>query len=201
MPKTTEGKVLLRMYQLHQQGLKLQEIEDRLAEDFEESLVPDVSTISRRVRQYAILPPEELQENIAFSWSRMSAIPWEQSRLVLAMWADYETRRLNLLNGPFTGRLAKWTWRVLQAFGITWAKYIDAGYLIESSGEEGYLSTKLPDKNPGQEPLEDDIIGDVWQVTLEYTWREIASVVLNETFNTRDLDFGLPSHLGGVRTG
>ena len=53
-----------------------------------------------------------------FSWSQMDSVPWEHSRAVLDIWAYYETYG-NQAYGPFTRRLAKWSWRVMQAFEMT----------------------------------------------------------------------------------
>ena len=182
MPKKTNRKVVLRIFHLQQQDLKLQEIEDRLAGEFEESLVPDLSTISRHVRRHKEEVPEELKQDVPFTWATMSEVPWEHSRVVLNIWAYYMSLKMDQSYGPFTRRLAKWSWRVVRA-----VREQKRGAVTQEEGAQQDISSDLPLDAVIKEPTE----GDVMFVALEYTWREIASVVLGEPFDTRDLDMWL----------
>ena len=125
MPKKSDRRVVLKIYQLRQQSLTLNQIVEQLENQFDESMVPDTSTVSRQIKRFEVVPPKELAEDIPFSWGTMTEVPWEYSRVVLDMWALYEasdrfykSQGMEMVYGPFTQRLAKWSWRVLRAFGM-----------------------------------------------------------------------------------
>ena len=77
MPKKTDRGVVLRIYQLRQRGLTLNQIVEQLGNEFDESMVPDTSTVSRQAKRFETVPPEELAEDMPFSWSTMAMVPWE----------------------------------------------------------------------------------------------------------------------------
>jgi hypothetical protein len=164
---------------------------DRLSKEFEQ--IPDISTISRHVKRFREEFPDELNEDAPFSWSTMSEVQWNDSRLVLGLWADYQTQQMDRLFGPFSRRLAKWSWRVLKAFGLSYTGYRDVGYgSREGKGNQQDANVEFNDPGSIEEgPPDASMIDDVWFVALEYTWREIASIVLHEAFDTRDLDMWL----------
>ncbi|MCH7620714.1 MAG: hypothetical protein IH870_02335 [Chloroflexi bacterium] len=162
-------------------------VDERLQEDFDDKLIPDISTISRIIKR---MPLDELKEDVPFSWGAMEEIPWEDSRLVLGMWADYQSQQMDRLYGPFTRRLAKWCWRVLKAFGVSYSGY-RVGLDVFSNDSDENRPVDKPSVSAFIEPFGDDVIDDIWFVSLEFSWREIASTVMDEPFDTRDLDLWL----------
>ena len=179
MPKVTVRSVKLRIHQLSKLNWTLNRISDRLHEDFEHDLVPDVSTISRIIKR---LPPDELKEDVPFSWATMSEVPWEHSRIVLNIWAYYLSLKMGQNYGPFTRRLAKWSWRVVRAV----REQRRGGVAQEEGVQQDIISALLLD-GVINEPTREDVLF----VALEYTWREIASTVMDEPFDTHDLDMWL----------
>jgi len=166
MAKRADDAVIMRAYILRRLGLTLREIMEHLSEEFdEESIIPDQSTIHRRLKKIEESPPETLAEDVPFHWATMTTVPWEYSRLILDIQAQYETTAEGIF-GPFTVRLAKWCYRVTLA--------MDNEYRLK------------------QTYIEDDIelptYSDAMMVAMEYSWREMASVILNDYFKTEDLD-------------
>ena len=181
MARRAELKVRLKAYTLRTQGLTVDEIVGTLREEFGVQAVPDRSNVARWLKKWRESPPEELEEDEAFAWSTMSELPWEHSRGVLDAWHFHQESRRDEKVGPFTRRLAKWTWRVLNAMGL--------------ADEANSAAPRIPGttrkrRDPGRRltwPTDQDVAG----VVQEYSWRETASVILGEEFQTRDLDMWL----------
>ena len=189
MPKKTPSDVLIQIYQLRQDGLTISKIEDRLQELFDEDVIPDQSTISRQIKKFGLLPPEVLSEDVPFVWSAMGDLPWESSRALLEVWGFYHIRSTPQgLFGPFSRRLAKWTWRVLQAVGSD---------VFPDSNSWGYETTDLGFPVPVNRAfpihsVDEHLNGyDLLWIAKDYSWREKASILSIETFDTRDLDLKL----------
>ena len=178
MPKKTSREIVLRIYQLRQTGLSVGVIVDKLAEEFVDS-VPSEATVSRHCRAFTKFPPEELAEDVPFSWGTMTDVPWNESPRILRMWARYLGTPSPEQFGQFTRRLAKWVWRVSTAVGFDMEKVTDS-----STGFEEVLPVDLV---YAYAPTFKDVI----QIASEYSWREIAHVVLEEPFVTQDLDLML----------
>lgn len=168
MPKKTDPAILLRIYKLDRLGQGRSQIIEQLAIEFGEDLVPDESTITRRLARFRLKPPAELAEDETFAWSTMTE-PWEQSRIILDAWDFYQASHFPETLGPFTRRLAKWVWRVAHAM-----KAPGGNPALSDDGE-------MPDV------LIPDARDHVW-VALEYAWREVAAAVLGVPFDTGDLD-------------
>jgi len=142
--------------------MTLDDIMYHLLDDFDLSLIPDRSTVSRILRRS---PPEDIEEDEPFSWGGMTGLPWEQSRSILNIWNYYLETRLGETFGPLSRRLAKWSWRVQHAMDLPG----------DDAGDTHSQATE----------------GDVMYVSIEYSWRETASKALGEKFNTEDLDLWL----------
>lgn len=194
MPKKTDGKVLIRIFQLRQLGLTLAQMQDHLYKEFDDGLVPDESTISRILKR---LPPEAVREDVPFTWSTMTEVPWEQSRAVLDIWSYYESLialskepSQSLPFGPFTRRLAKWSWRILQTLDIADSRREGQAFVpLRDVGEDDWYP--FPFDGPPYRAIETPTGYDVICVALEYAWREVATTVLGEAFDTKDLDMWL----------
>lgn len=195
MPRKANPNVILRSYILRRQGSTLDEILDRLSEEFEEDQIPDRSTISRHLKQHQSIPPNELAEDAPFKWSQMNIAPWEGSQTVLGAYAHYVTNGLAGYFGPFTNRLAKWIWRISQALSINSnaSSYGSFAYSTYFDFEVSRFGTEL---NADQLnnlfelqsiPTKMDIIS----IALEYSWRETHSILFSSEFDTFDLDFWL----------
>ena len=193
MPKKIDRTLVIRSYQLRQAGLTLTRIMEKLSEEFDEDDVPNESTIARHLKKFADgIPPEELAEDALFQWGTMSGVPWEGSANLLQISVNYNRDRELDHWRPFTRRLAKWTWRVLQAFGGPIAD--DAEPEWGSNDVVDDVSRLLYDSlaaatEDGSVPYS----GDVLLVAQEYAWREIAQITLGEPLNTTDLDLWLGS--------
>ena len=198
MPKRLPEEIILRIYLLRRQGLTLDGIDEQLSQEFEEP--PSRSSVARIVRQQQELPPTQLAEDVPFSWSSMTEAPWEASRPVLDAWTLYEAQSESEHFGPFTRRLAKWTWRVLQALEGTAnrgdarhfavAGEFDAGWRLSDRDDDLPVLLSF-DEEPKKPVPSTPTAGDVIDVAREYAWREIASVVIEPRFDTTDLDMFL----------
>ena len=169
MPKITDERVIIRAYMLRQGGLTLDGIMDKLKEEFAADVMPNRSTISRRVQS----PPKGLTEDVPFEWGNLPrGVPYVQSRVSLDMLAYLDSLGYGFL---LTQRVAKWGFRVILA--------IEQGerrvFVPQEHGEDWYPVGRIIDS-----PTESDLIF----IALEYSWREAAAVVLKEPFHTRDLD-------------
>lgn len=184
MPKQSDPRVIIRAHLLRQQSLTLDQIMDDLDKTFEKDRVPDRSTIARHLRRSASSSVNELTEDEPLVWSIMTEVPWEDSRMVLDAWAHFQTSRFETSYGMFSRRLAKWVWRVAQALfpGNT-----ETATLFSPSQP---VTGTFDDVDEPQErpkvwtPTADDVL----MIAVEYSWRELASVVLDEPFDTVDLD-------------
>ena len=159
MPKKTKRKILVRAYMLR--DLTLNQIVDRLADEFPDEVLPDRSTIARNRKKFESSLPDELAEDTPFKWSEMKVVPWEHTRVILDIAAYYA--RAGSPYGPYTNRLAKWCWRVMNAF-----------------------NAKPSIEEPWRRSIVTEV--DVLFVAYEYCWREIATAVLKEPFETYELD-------------
>jgi len=182
---------------LRQQGLILDEIMGQLADEFTEEDIPDRSTISRHLKKFADdVPPEELREDAPFQWSTMSEVPWEWSRTILEAWWSYEMEGSNSLarkmkgsgSLPFTRRLAKWTWRVAQAFGPP--DYSDETFWKRREWHPSTAAVDYRNWNAAR-ARGDPTISDVFMVAQEYSYREIAAAIGLEAFDARSIDVWL----------
>jgi len=174
MPKKTDQNVIVRSYQLRQGGLTLDAIMARLGQEFAAEVIPNRSTISRRLKS----PPKELAEDVPFEWGKLPrGVPYSQGRLLLDILAYLETFGYGFL---FTQRVAKWAFRVIQAVKQEERRL----FVPRGDGEDWYARDVNPEGGVIDSPTESDLIF----VALEYSWRETADAVLNESFNTRDLD-------------
>ena len=171
MPRMVNKEAVLRAHLFRAQGLTLDEIMDKLATEFDEDQIPDRSTIARRLKKSEEgMPPEELREDVPFVWSAMSDVPWEGSRVILSLWNHHRSSGADEHSRPFTFRLAKWIWRVLQTFDLS--EWRGRGILGNGGIYEPYPQ-------------------DVLDLAGEYAWRESAKSVLGEPFETELLDLAL----------
>ena len=178
MPRKTVEKVLMRMYALHHAGRTLDEIVARLEQEFPDGLVPDRSTVFRRLKKIRDVTKEtEPIEDVPFTWSAMSEAPWEASRMVLDLWHYYVVTGKHQDFGPFTSRMAKWAWRVVHALGLatTW-----------DDRRHDLNLARLSEH--GRPELNFITASEIIDIVQEYSRREIAVFVLDEPFDTRDLD-------------
>ena len=188
MPKFADRKVLIRSYQLRLQGNTLDSILDRLHSEFSLERVPDRATIARNLKKFEVDRPEELKEDLPFDWTSMLDIAG--AREMLKVHAFYEAGGLSECVGPFTQRLAKWTWLVLNA---TDCQHDDLFSLICSSenhwremiSERGELDG-CPFLVHGR-PSETDIMS----IALEYSWREMESAMYETSTEIEDLNMWL----------
>ncbi len=155
-----------RAYELFKGSIGAGAISLVLDSEFKESVA--LRTVERWVHGFKMIPSEDASEDIPFAWSKMTGIPWQDSRTVLTVWAYYNSQGYDTTIGPFTRRQAKWCWRVVNAFG-------------ESTQE---VPTTL-------RTIESHDIEEVFRFGNEYVWREFASVLLDEPFDTSDLDMVL----------
>lgn len=188
MPYKKPERIWLHTYQFWKAGFTQREIEDRLFRLFDEKDIPDQSTISRHIKKFRDLPPEPLREDVPFVWSSMTEVPWDASRAILdAVQFHREARYEEELGRPFTRRLAKWVWRVLYAFGPHDAiNEASQGVSGLSRSVHPWLSLEFP---RGSRRTPDG--GDIMSIAQEYAWREVAHIVLGESFDTRVLDLKL----------
>ena len=193
MPKKIARTLVIRSYQLRQAGLTLTRIMEKLREEFDEDDVPNESTISRHLKKFADgIPPEELAEDVPFQWGTMSGVPWEGSANLLQISVGYNRNRELDHQRPFTRRLAKWTWRVIQAFGGPIADDEEPEWGQNDVMDDVFLflyDSLAAATKGGSVPYS----GDVLLVAQEYAWREIAQVTLGEPLDTTDLDLWLGS--------
>ena len=172
MPKKTNEKVVVRIYEMHALGDTLDEIVKQLEAEFPEELVPDKSTVFRRIKKvHNETTKEQLAEDKPFVWGQHCIGPWGSSNVVLATWGWYHSIDLDQKVGPFSRRLARWVWRVGEAVGADELNYLNHPNLEDPRGYVTRFSFFL--------------------IAREYAWRETAAMVLNEEFKTEDLDLWL----------
>lgn len=173
MVAKADRRVLVRAQLLRGQKLTVDQIVAKLNQQFGAEAVPDRSTIARWLKRFESAPPEELSQDVPFAWGSMSGVPWEGSRSILELWDYHVTESSDAEHfGPFTFRVAKWCWRILLA--------LDLGERREDFG--GFSDE---DKTFG--PTRQDIIA----LAREYSWRETASALFEEPFDTSLLDLML----------
>ena len=179
--KRAERKVKLKAWSLKTTTkLTVDGIVTELVNEFGQDAVPDRSNVARWLQRFKEkMPPEELSEDEPFVWSTMSEVPWENSRGILD--ARYAHLQRGDRVGPFTRRLAKWTWRVLNAIGL--------------ADEANSVAPRIPGtsrlrRDPDRRVTWPNAI-DVAGIAQEYALRETASLILGEEFQTQDLDLWL----------
>lgn len=188
MPKLADRTVLIRSYQLRRQGNTIDSILDRLHSEFSLARIPDRATIARNLKKFEADRPEELKEDLPFDWTKMGDVAG--AREMLNVHAFYETNGHSECYGPFTQRLAKWTWRVLNAvecqdedlFTPFWDPERHWQAMITQGGElDGceFLDHGRPSEN--------DIIG----IAMEYNWREMEAVMYETPTQNEDLNMWL----------
>ena len=195
MPKKTDDRVVRRIYLLSRQQppLTLDKILGRLEREFGATVVPDRSTISRHIKRFPDRPPEGFEEDMSFRWSGSAVIPSHQFRPVLNVWAFYLATELDRYFGPFTDRVAKWTSKILDALDLAYPQ--GAAPLFTDPIGTGASSRLRPGRDLERKPIGSSeslpIERDVLVMALEYAWREIGAVVLDQSFDPQDLDMWL----------
>ena len=169
---------------MDQSGLSVDDIIERLANEFDEVVVPDRSTVFRQLKRLrAQTNASEVGEDVPFSWSKMAEVPWEASGILLDVSAFYEALEMEENYGPFTRRLAKWVWRVIQ--GLNRGYDARLGVLFRNAYIWDIVERRMKRTFHGwSDPDEDDIL----TIASEYSWRELGAEVFSEPFDTRDLD-------------
>ena len=184
MPKLADRKVLIRRYELRRQGNTIDSIMDKLHSEFSLTKIPDRATIARNLKKFEADRPEELKEDLPFDWTRMGDVAG--ARKMLDAYAFYETNGRSECYGPFTQRLAKWIWRVLNVTGCQDEKLFTPVCDPEDHWEavitEGGELDGCEFLHHGM-PSENDIIG----IALEYNWREIEALMYESSTETEDL--------------
>lgn len=175
IPKQTDEDVLRRIYRLDREHQGRGKIIQTLHEEFPEELVPDESTVTRRIKKFRETPSADLAEDDVFAWSSMRE-PWEGSGAILDAWSFYEREGYERKFGPFTRRFAKWTWRVAWAMGNG-----------NSPVPMGLQASINPELSEGTAPMPQDPL--LW--AMEYAWREIEAIVFGRPLATREIDKAL----------
>lgn len=194
MPKKTDRSVLLRAYLLRQQGNTLDDVMEGLWSFFDDAAVPDRSTISRNLKKFSQISPQEYRQDQPFSWGDMDEIPWHASKSVLAMYSWYLEGE-DLLSGiaPVTQRLLKWMWRVSEALpeGENYGEKLFQSSIARFLKLK-YFSERIPLAETDANfykiiPTDMDVF--IW--AREYSLRELAATFFKEPIDTMDIDLCL----------